>query len=40
MVEMYKIKNNLNPPIMHFKGEITYMILEISKSLPQKEKEV
>ena len=42
MVEIYKIKNNLNPTIMNFmlKGEITRIILEIFKSLRRKEKEL
>ena len=42
MVEIYKIKTNLNPPIMDFlfEREITRIILEIFKSLRQKEKEL
>ena len=40
MVEIYKIKNNLNPPIMSLcsKGEITRIIVEIFKSLRRKKK--
>ena len=40
MVEIYKTKNNLNPPIMSLslKGEITRIIVEIFKSLRRKKK--
>ena len=40
MVEVYKIKNKLNPQIISLclKGEITCVILEMFKSLRQKKK--
>ena len=42
MIEIYKIKNNLNPTIMDnmFERKITRTILGIFKSLRQKEKEL
>ena len=41
MVEIYKIKNNLNPELrtLCLKGEIATIILEIFKSLGRKGKE-
>ena len=42
IAEIYKIKNNPNPPIMAlcFKGEISRIVFEIFKSLRRKKEEL